>query len=1003
MFLRVTGLSLLIWLLQPLLAAAPHVLVLDDFETPHAGQKWNGPVQLVTGRASHGNQSLQVTFQQGRSETSTTKLPHDWRGYDRLLFDVYSDRDEPVHASFRIYDAQGGDAGRAATDDYYNAENKLFLLKGWNHIEVKLTPLRAYSYLRDIALDQIERLVLAINRSRFPVILLVDNFRLVQGPENNETASRTQPWEVVNVIDNRWVTVRQVARPEDVPESARVAALRQNAQHEYDLLENTVQVAKLQGIETIYEERSLVVGNLGLRIRPLLAWYNNDRKKEEMFAYVSQTCRRARLKLEDELTGGVRVSEGDDTQIARPLIRPLPPLKGRPIEGQFFMDDHHEPMMILSLHSPSEVLQRFFATPRQHIESYTVGGGSRWTIDTSPVYKAFQEDPDTHRVGWDGWCGHLIRDLSSMGGTKKENVVICLESPRIQKAVESYIRCNIPKFHANPDLLYDIMGYELMYICYCDRSQHMFRKWLEDKHGTIEAANGKWGTSYKSFDEVIAPPVKNSRPLPGTNRAIWYDWTRFNQDRFTDYLIKVRNIVRSVDPTVPLAAGGSSSMLAGRTGTTGIDEERIVNEIDDLIIHEGGGSTLGPDLQLALSDKKKPLVDPEMSLSSVENLFPQFLHGKSVAQLYHWPAQPANEFYSNNLSSLAHSWRYSLHDMDELLRTALDIRRLHNEIAAFSETPAEVAILYSQTSTLQIPPEMLTWETTPYLAEMEKTYEASQYLDAKVTFVTERQIRKGWLDRYKLLLIPAVRNIPSNVVEKIWTYASRGGNVLLTPESFLGDEYNHPEDYLKTFGLNIRETQRPAAGGLGSLVQGYDQSFSQQVTFAPVRSAALRAMGGATAAIGTLETQGVQQRLEIDKNAKVLYSYPDGTPAVVRVAIGKGSVYYLAASLQPRSYSRLLDSLFSDAGIQRPIRTQMVDGSAPWKVEARAAPLGKRKLIYVVNFNDRPMDLRLRSQSGPIMTLHELRGDVTSSGDRIKVDPHQTYIYELEQPANESN
>jgi beta-galactosidase GanA len=298
---------------------------------------------------------------------------------------------------------------------------------------------------------------------------------------------------------------------------------------------------------------------------------------------------------------------------------------------------------------------------------------------------------------------------------------------------------------------------------------------------------------------------------------------------------------------------------------------------------------------------------------------------------------------------------------------------------------------------------MLTWETTPYLAELEKIYEASQYLDAKVTFVTERQIRKGWLDRYKLLLIPAVRNIPSDVVEKIWTYASRGGNVLMTPESFLGDEYNHPEDYLKRLGVKIRETQRPAPGSLGSPVQGYDQSFSQQVTFAPGRSATLRAMGAEGPAIGTLDTQGVQQRLEIDKSAKVLYSYPDGTPAVVRVAIGKGSVYYLASSLKAQSYSRLLDTVFTNTGIRRPIRMQMVNGSAPWKVEARFATLGKRKLFYVVNFNDQPMDLKLQPKSGPIEMLHQLRDDIMISGDRIRVEPHQTYIYELAQPVNESN
>ena len=141
------------------------------------------------------------------------------------------------------------------------------------------------------------------------------------------------------------------------------------------------------------------------------------------------------------------------------------------------------------------------------------------------------------------------------------------------------------------------MAYELMYICYCDRSRARFHDWLQRKHGTVEHANECWGTSYPTFDEVIAPPVKDSRPLAGTNRGLWYDWTRFNQDRFTDYLLWVRGEIRRLDGSMPLAAGGSSSMLAGHTGTTGIDEERIVNEVDDVIIHEGGGSPMGMDLQ----------------------------------------------------------------------------------------------------------------------------------------------------------------------------------------------------------------------------------------------------------------------------------------------------------------------------------------------------------------------------------------------------------------------
>ena len=180
-----------------------------------------------------------------------------------------------------------------------------------------------------------------------------------------------------------------------------------------------------------------------------------------------------------------RLPEADDTQIPRTFGPPFPALNGRPIRDGFFLDDRDEPMTVVSLHSPSRS-RSLFRHPLQHIESYSVGGGSRWTIDDSPVYEAFKRYPDTHRVGWDGWCGHLIRDFDSMGGTKKENAVICLESPHIRQAVDEYIRINIPKFHCNPQLLYNIMAYELMYICYCERSQQMFRHWLADKHGSVE-------------------------------------------------------------------------------------------------------------------------------------------------------------------------------------------------------------------------------------------------------------------------------------------------------------------------------------------------------------------------------------------------------------------------------------------------------------------------------------------------------------------------------------
>ena len=965
---------------------AHDALVLDDFESPQSAQRWQGNVSIANGPVSHGSRSLRMELTQKDPIVSSAALAADWSGHDRLLFDIYSETDSVTTATLRIYDDVGGDMDKAARDDYFEGRNKILLLKGWTHVEVSLRPLKAATFTRDIDLSRIRRVLLAFEGTRQPATVYLDNLRVVSGDEGNETRSRMEPADLVSLIDNRWVTARQVARPEDIPESLEVKDLRRVAEREVGYLRIAIEAAQMQGLETLYQERSLVVADAGLGVRPLLPWFNRDDRKREMFQYVAESCRQSRRELEDRLRGATPREEVDDTQFDGPAIPPLPHLKGLKAEGWFFRDEKDDPLMVLSAHSPSKLLQRFFATPLQHIESYSVGGGSRWTIDESPVYQAFKDNPDAQRVGWDGWCGHLVRDLDSMGGTKKENVVICLESPAIKKAIAEYIRLNIPKFHKNPELLYDIMAYELSYMCYCERSQAMFHQWLGKQHGTVAQANTKWGTHYANFNEVVAPPVKNSRPLSGTNRALWYDWARFNMDRFTDHLLWVRGEIRRASPdSVPLAAGGSSYMLSGSASTSGIDEERIVNEVDDVIIHEGGGSTLGMDLQLALSNKKKPLADPEMSLQGIEYLLPHFLHGKSVAQIYHWPAQPANEFYSNNSSSIVHSWRFSLADIDELLRVSLDVRRLNKEVAAFVDAPAEAAILYSQTSTIQIPPEMVTWRTTPYLAELNKSYEASQFLDSKVSFITERQLQSGAGKRFKILLVPGVRNLPATVAAKLWDYAAEGGHVVVMPESLLGDEYNHPQPYLAGIGVTVDETARPKASASGRMVQGYDQSFSQAVDFA--NHGAEDLVPAASSKLGSLRAEGVRQKITVTPDVKVLYRFPNGSPAIVSKTLGSGTVTYSAASLNPESYSRFLDTLFESAKITRPLR---VHANSP--VEARYATLGSRRLLYLTNFRNAPAEVTVDPN---IQSMQELRAGLTIHGNRVTVPAKQTLILEV--------
>src|SRR2546423_816929 len=109
-----------IWLWAGSKSQAGQTLLLDDFETLDSVKRWEGDIQLSKGRSSHGQYSAMVRLEQGRSQISSNKLPQDWRGYDRLLFDIYCDREE-VSAITRyknhcrqrlVYRAAGRSSGR---------------------------------------------------------------------------------------------------------------------------------------------------------------------------------------------------------------------------------------------------------------------------------------------------------------------------------------------------------------------------------------------------------------------------------------------------------------------------------------------------------------------------------------------------------------------------------------------------------------------------------------------------------------------------------------------------------------------------------------------------------------------------------------------------------------------------------------------------------------------------------------------------------------------------
>jgi hypothetical protein len=976
-------------------------IVLDDFENQSGPVNWTGPASRSKDYSAHGRSCLKISAPEGQSaRLESIIIPKDWSNYEFLKFDVYNPSDRLYYGTIQIFDESGSDEQAEFHGQSYFGEDKLFLNTGWNHFKFLLQHAMVEEGNRSLALSKIRKL-----RFSFGVTdkaLYIDNIRLVKGKENPHTLSRTSPDDCVIVIDNREVYPTLAGPPEKIKTSGAVLQLRKQALEATNMLRNEIRIAELQGYQTLYQRIPLITADVGVGIRSQLVWFQNDKEEKKILKYIIASCTRATGEINTLISArrSETLTMEPENEVSKTsfFVPSYPPLKDLKVTDGVYRDKTGKTVILLSMLQINEgPLTDYFAPFDHRLESYTVGGGSRYNIESSPVYQAFHKYPGTHRVGWDGWCGHLIKDRWSMGG-KKEDVVLCLENQHIRDAVLEFMKIHHSEWADNPNLLYNIMAYELQYICYCDRSQQMFHDWLRSTYSQIEALNRTWQTKYKSFDEIRAPETRNARPVDNVNRAAWFDWASFNTRRFTDYMKWIKAEMRKFDAKTPICAGGTSSMLSSSNSVSGIDEELIINNIDDVILNESGSSPIFSDLLLSLSDRKKAMVDPEMG-GDTHGLLLQFLHGKTDIAKWWWAGYPSREYLHMNETSLPHSKEISLSDIDEVLRIGLDVRRLASEIVAFTRPEPEVAILYSKTSILQVPPGQIQSGTTPYIDALYSVWEGARFLGCRIGFVSENQILAGRLSKIKLLIIPAVKYIRPEIVAGIEKYIENGGTAVIIPESFIFDQYARENNRMADFGITITGITLPPIIGHGEKKQNYDQSFSQAVLYGEV-SKEIKCpnedlfAGNSTPV--TLHSDGLVQAINPGNN-KVLARFNDGKPAIICILKGKGSLYYLAAPLKTADYHILLSPLAELSGLNRPVVGIGRDGRLVTGAEVRSIEEGSDYLVYASNLTPDPVEFDLKGKD-ELGTVLDLRSLITLKGNHVKLGPFQETIFRVASP-----
>ena len=892
----------------------------------------------------------------------------DWRGYNSLQLTIHSQWDRAITGGFNILDQEALDSPDLEYGDSVEHGRSIMVGEGTTHVVIEINPIATRRGSRMLNLDSIRKLELIIP-APLPgePPLSITNIRLSKEVSTPDETSAIKPGDTVIHIQHH--DIRSFTfEPENYIEPDDIQTLISDLNREMEAFKLTLRNAELLDRKIHYPRAVLFVAEIASIARANVPWHFGPKAKRRNLSQALELVRTENRKVY-ECNTGIRLDRVEAECASTShlnTVRQIPALDKLRIDGNKFVDQGGRPVLICSMdYAHDSALNEFFAPDTHKRELLAIGGGHRYDIDFSPVYDAYHNNPGTQRVGWRGWCGHLIRDQWSMGG-RKENMLICLESPHILAAIKEYNKENAPSWRGSTDLMYVILAYELRYICYCEESQTRFRTWLKEKHGNIATVNEKWGTEYRSFDEIIPPPTDGHSAAMDINRAAWFDWASWNMRRFTDHMVWARDDIRQYHPTIPICSGASSAMISPNIGVSGIDEEQIIHELNDVVLQEGK-NLMELDLLHALAEYSKPMVDPEHG-GGCDRWFINYLHGKSTLSMFAWYRQPCKNYPSSTLFSPVHG-NASIPYVLEHFTTALDIRRLSDEITAFWDIPREVAVMYSKTSMIQVDPKVMIADTTPYLKAMAETYEAGRCLDTGITFVTEKQLLAGKGGKFKVVLVPGVANLPEDVFCALDEYVSGGGTVVVTPQSLVADEYNRPTDYLSRWGITVDETFVPEVEGFGEAVQQYDQTMRKAVHYGGGKTCSATGRGIMNGV--EIATDGLFQKVS-NTGWEVIAELADSTPLLMRKTYGKGQIWYVTGTPQPASYYAMLDRIYETAGIQRHLKVTDIDGNRIHGMEARLVRQRNRDLVYISNETEQEQTFRIETDR-PIDGICEMR------------------------------
>ncbi|RAS66979.1 beta-galactosidase [Lentzea atacamensis] len=478
----------------------------------------------------------------------------------------------------------------------------------------------------------------------------------------------------------------------------------------------------------------------------------------------------------------------------------------------------------------------------------------------------------------------------------------CISAPAYREAARRIASALAQRYGDHPALALWHVHNEYVTLCWCEHTAAAFRVWLRARHGSLDALNEAWGTTfwsqrYGSWEQILPPRATQWHRNPG----LTLDFSRFFSDEVIAAYSEQRDVIRAHSDR-PV----TTNMM--QPGYQNIDLWALGREVDLVAIDhypDRPGLAAAADVAFAADRARsyaggRPWLLMEQGTSTVydqgrtlakepgeimRHSLGHIARGSEGALFFQWRQSKAGaeQWHSAMVPHAGPDSRV----FGEVTETGAAIGRLA-ELAGSTVT-AEVAVLHDSDAWWALNSDGLPSSELDYHSALRDAHRA--LWDAGV--VTDFAHPEDDLGRYRFVVAPALFLLSDAAAENLRGYVARGGTLLFQYFGGVVDQNMHarlggyPAAPLReALGIRVEEFRPLRRNERITLSDG---------SHGTVWSESVRAVGAETVVAYTHGTLA-------------------GSPALTRYGFGGGEAWYLSTRLDDADYAALVARLLDSAG-----------------------------------------------------------------------------------------